>query len=105
MRRPRGRPLNVRFLDDLREDVRFAEHEQVLTVDLDLGAAVLAVEDLVALRDVEWTALAVLDRTVPDRDHLALLGLLLRGVGEHDAARRRLILLDRLNDQPIAKGL
>ena len=36
-------------LDDLGEDVRLAQHEQVVAVDLDLGAAVLAVEDLVAL--------------------------------------------------------
>ena len=40
-----------RSLYDLGEDVRLAQHEQVLTVDLDLGAAVLRVEDLVALDD------------------------------------------------------
>ena len=84
-------------LADLGEHVRLAQDEQVLAVDRDLGAAVLGVEDLVALGDVERAALAVLvDRAVADGEDLALLRLLLGGVGEDDAARGRLLLLDRL---------
>src|SRR6476661_7767346 len=90
---------------NLGQDVALAKHEQVLTVDLDLRAAVLAVEDLVALAHIEGAALPVLDRAVADRDHLALLRLLLRGVGEDETAGGRRLLLDRLNDQPIAKWL
>src|SRR4051812_43421576 len=92
---------------DLGEDVGLAEHEQVLTVDLDLGAAVLAVEDLVALRDVERNALLalVVVAAVAYGDDLALLRLLLGGIGEDDAAGGRLLLLDGPHDQPVAQGL
>src|SRR5215204_6453523 len=94
-------------LNDLGEDVRLAQHEQLLAVDLDLGAAVLAVEDLVPLGHIERDALLAIlvPVAVADGDHLALLGLFLRGIGEDEAARGRLLLLDRLNDQPIATGL
>src|SRR3954469_176791 len=94
-----------RSLYDLREDVRLAQDEQLLAVDLDFGAAVLRIEDLVPLVDVERASLPVLDGAIADGDHLALLRLLLRGIGEDEAACGRLLLLDRLNDQPIAKGL
>src|ERR671929_1815992 len=92
---------------DLGEHVRLTQDQQVLAVDLDLGAAVLGVEDLVALRDVERGALAgvLVDLAVADGKDLALLGLLLRGVREDDARGRRLLLLDRLDDQAIAEGL
>src|SRR6266511_5025306 len=93
-------------LVDLREHVRLAEDEQLVAVHGDLGAAVLGVEDLVALLDIERTAAAVLlHLTVADGDHLALLGLLLRGVGEDDSARGCLLLLDCLHDQAVVKGL
>ena len=88
------------------EDVGLAQHEQILAVDLDLGPAVLAVEDLVALLDVERDALAVLvELAVADGEDLALLRLLLGGVGEDDATRGGLLLLDRPHDQAIAQGL
>src|SRR3954470_17064257 len=92
---------------DLGEDVGLAEHEQILAVDLDLGAAVLGVEDLVALRDVERNALLalVVVTAVADGDDLALLRLFLGGVGEDDAAGGRLLLLDRPHDEPVAQGL
>src|SRR5207237_1155248 len=43
---------------DLGQHVGLAEDEELLAVHLDLGAAVLAVEDLVAFGDVERRALA-----------------------------------------------
>src|SRR5206468_11737200 len=81
--------------------------EQVLTVDLDLGAAVLGVEDLVPFGDVERDALLalVVVAAVADGDDLALLRLFLRGVGEDDPAGGRLLLLDRPHDEPVAQGL
>src|SRR6185436_4319670 len=83
-----------------------AQDEQVLAVYDDLGASVLRVHDLVALGDVERDALALIVQLAgAGREHLALLRLLLRGVGEHDARRGRLLLLDCLHDQPIAQGL
>jgi len=73
-------------LGDLGENVGLAQDQQVLAVDDDLGAAVLRVQDLVALGHVERDALAVVvELAVADRQDLALLRLLLRGVGKDDA--------------------
>src|SRR5512137_1571379 len=46
---------------DGREDVFLAHHQELLAVDLDLGAGVLGEEDLVALLDVEGADLSVLE--------------------------------------------
>ena len=97
-----GRPLLI-----IAEDVGLAEHEQVLTVDGDLGPAVLAVQDGVALRHVQRDALLalVVEAALADGDDLSTLRLLLGGVGEHDAAGGRRVLLDRPHDEPIAQRL
>ena len=90
-------------LDDLREHVRLAEHQELVAVDLDLRAPVLRVQDLVALGDVERHALAVVvELAVADGEDLALLGLLLRGVGQDDPTGHGLLLLERLDDHAIA---
>src|SRR5258708_9844340 len=92
---------------DVRQDVGLAEDEELLAVNLDCGAAILAVEDLVALGDVKRSALAgvLIDSAVTDGQDLALLGLLLGGIGQDDATGRGLLLLDCPDDQTIAKGL
>src|SRR3954468_19523209 len=92
---------------DLGQHVGLAQDEEVLALDLDFGAAVLGVKELVALGDVKRDPLAGLltELAVSDGQDLALLGLFLRRVGEDDAARGRLLLLDRLDDQTIAEGL
>src|SRR6267142_4002341 len=91
---------------DAGKDVRLAQNEQILPVDLYLGPAVLAVEDLVALLHVQRDALAVIvEPTIARGDDLALLRLLLGSVGEHEATRRGQLLLDRPHDQTIAQGL
>src|SRR4051794_40538913 len=97
----------VLLLLDLGQDVGLAQDQQVLAVDLDLGPAVLAVEDGVALRDVERDALVavIVEAAVADGDDLAALRLLLGGVGEDEAAGSRLLLLDRPHDEPIAQRL
>src|SRR5581483_4742556 len=94
-----------RLLLDLGQHVGLAEDEKLLAIDLDLGPAVLAVENLVALGDVERRALAgvLVDLAVTDGDDLALLGLLLGRVGKDDATRSGLLLLDRPHDQAIAE--
>src|SRR5256885_13417195 len=90
----------------LRQPVALAQDQEVLAVDLDLRAAVLGVQALVALGDVERDPLAVVvELAVADGQDLPLLRLLLRGVGEDDARGRRLLLLDRLDDQSIAQRL
>jgi hypothetical protein len=89
------------------QHVGLAEDEQVVAVHLDLRAAVLGVQDLVALGHVQRDALlaVLIPLAVADGKDLPLLGLLLGGVGEDDARGGRLVLLERLDDQPIAQGL
>ena len=75
-------------------DVGFLHDQEILTVDLDLGAGPLAEQHLVALLDVERRELAGLVAAArPDGDDFALLRLLLGGVRDDDAAFR--LLLDR----------
>src|ERR1700683_2645071 len=91
---------------DAGEDVGLAQHEQILPLDLDLGPAVLAVKDLVALLHVQRDALAVLVQlAVADGEDLALLRLLLGGIGQDEATCSGQLLLDRSHDQTIAQGL
>src|SRR2546423_15043704 len=99
--------LSQGWSGDLREHVGLAKDEQVLAVHRNLRAAVLRVEDLVALGHVERCPLAgfLAHLPVTDRQHLAALRLLLGGVGEDDAARGGLLLLHRLDDQALAEWL
>src|SRR5687768_11551850 len=71
------------LLDD-RQDVTRREDQQVLAVDGDLGAAVLGVDDRVALLDVGGDDLTGLVGPLarPDGEDGALLGLLLGRVGD-----------------------
>src|SRR5229473_785565 len=83
---------------DHAEDVLLAHDEVFLAVDLDLRAGILAEQDLVADLDVEGRQLAVVVQlTFADRDHLAMLRLLLGGIRDDDAALR---LLHRLFEAP-----
>src|SRR5207247_3693146 len=91
---------------DFRQYVGLAEDQDLVGAELDLGAPVLAEDDLVALFDVERDVLAVLvPCTRPDGEDAAPLGLLLRGIGENDAARRRLLFLENIDDQAVTKRL
>ena len=65
--------------------------KEVLAVNGDLGAAVLGVHDGVADGDAGRDDLAggVGATAGTGSEHLTLLGLLLRGVGDHQARRRR----------------
>src|SRR5215831_10115586 len=91
---------------DLRENVRLAQDQVVVGADLDLGAAVLGEDDLVALRQIHRDELSVV---VPgaraDGEDAAALRLLLRGIRKHDAARRRLLLFEDLDDEAVTKWL
>src|SRR5205809_3631994 len=91
-------------LTDNRQDFVLAEDEVLLAVDLDVRAGVLAEEDLVTGLDVEGNLGSVLeDLAVADGDDLALLGLLLGGVGDDDPALDRFLLFDALDDQAVVK--
>src|SRR5665809_74858 len=89
------------------EDVARGQNQILLAVVLHLGAAVLAVDDLVADRDVERDALVpVLDKaTGADRQDLALLGLFLGGVRDDQAGRGGLLRVERLDQDPVFERL
>src|SRR4051812_47271833 len=94
------------LLDD-REHVAGGEDEVLLVVVLDLGAAVLAVDHDVTDLDVERHALgAVLVETARAyREDGALLRLLLGGVGDDEARGRRLLRLERLDEDAVLERL
>src|SRR4029079_11096781 len=78
-------------LDD-GEDVLLAHDEELVPIDLELGAGVLRVEDLVPLLDVDRDPLAiVVEGAGADGQDGALLGLLLGGVRQDDAALGHLL--------------
>src|SRR5213080_1034857 len=90
-------------LDD-GEDVLLADDEEILLVHLELGARVLGIEDLLALFDVDMLALPVVeDAAGTDGQDLALLGLLLGGVGQDDATLGGLFARGRLDDHAITE--
>src|SRR3982751_4510087 len=92
--------------DDLREHVGLAQDQVLVRADLDLRAAVLGEDDLVALLQVHGDELAVV---VPaaraDGEDTAALRLLLRRIRKHDAADGLLLLFEDLDDQPVTKWL
>src|ERR1700691_2580572 len=85
-------------------DVFFAHDHEIFTVDLDLGSAVFAEQDLVADLDIQRTDRAVFENLAfTDRHDLSLHRLFCRGVGNHDAARRGSFLLQTLDHDAIMK--
>src|SRR5262245_37844111 len=87
------------------EDVVLAKDRVLLAVDLDLAAGVLAEEDAVALLHLEGSHRSVLeDPTVANGDDAPLLGLLLGGVGDDDAAFALLLLFDAPHEDAIVQG-
>src|SRR3954451_11900849 len=88
------------------EDVTRGEDEVLLAAVLDLGAAVLAVDHLVADRHVQRHAVAVVvDAARTDRLDLALLGLLLGGVRDDQAGGGGLLGFERLDHDAVLEGL
>src|SRR5207244_4585050 len=86
------------------EDVFLAHDEVFLVVDLDLGARILAEQDLVAGLHVQRDLLAVVaDLARPDGDHLALLRLLLGGVRDDDRASFDFLLLQTFDHDAIVQ--
>src|SRR5687767_1619027 len=87
---------------DNTQDVAFLHDQQVLAVELDLGAGPFAEQDLVARLDVERSDRAVLAaRAGADRDDLAFLRLLLGGVGDDDATGRLFLGLQAADQYPV----
>src|SRR5690606_6846147 len=92
--------------DDDRQHVASGEHEELVATELDLGAAVLGVEHLVAHGDIERNAVAVVvDAAGTHGDDLALLRLLLGGVRNDQTRRGDLLGFDLLDDDAILERL
>src|SRR4051794_10033079 len=89
------------------EDVAGREDQELLAAVLDLGAAVLAVDDLVADLDVERDALGagVVEAAGADSEDLALLGLLLGRVRDDEAGCSGLLGLEGLDDDAVFERL
>src|SRR6476661_6736501 len=83
---------------DLCQDVGLAQDQEILAAHLDLGAAVLRKDHLVALRDIKGNELAVLE-------HVAALRLLLCRIWQDDPADRRLFLFEDFDDDAVAQRL
>jgi hypothetical protein len=94
--------------NDRRVAGRSGRQDQILlTGVLDLGAAVLAVQDGVADLDVERDPLGagVVEPTRTHRKDFTLLGLLLRGVRDHEAGSGGLLGVEGLDDDSVLKRL
>src|SRR3954454_4175109 len=99
------RGVDTWLLVDDREDVAGRQDEVLVGSELHLGAAVLGEDDGVTLLDVHRRALAVFEPARADSEDLALLGLLLGGVRDHDAGRRCLLGLQHLDDDAVLERL
>src|SRR5262249_2111598 len=90
---------------DHAHDVGLLHDQEILTVDLHLGARPLAGQHEVTGLPVDRDQLAGLVAAArADGDDLALLGLLLGGVGNDDAALGLLLGIDTLHDDPVVQG-
>src|SRR5439155_18468634 len=88
------------------QHVARGEDEVLLAAPLDFGAAVLGVDHRVADLHVDRHAVAlVVEATGADGEDRALLRLLLGGIGDHDARRRRGLRLVRLDQNPVLERL
>ena len=90
---------------DHAHDVGFLHDQEVLAVDLDFRAGPFAEQDPVAGFQFERLKLAALVAGAgPDGDDLALLRLLLDGVGNDDAALRLVLAFDAADDDAVVQG-
>src|SRR5207237_3324869 len=91
---------------DFREHVRFAQDQNIVGPELDLGPAVLAEDDLVAFLEIHLDVLAILvPRAGTDGEDTAALRLLPRRVRQNNPADRQLLLIKDLDDQTVTKRL
>src|SRR5260370_11979204 len=98
-----GLLLGAALFDDA-HDVALLHDQELFAVDLDLGARPFAEQHSVADLDVDRNELAGLVAAAgANRDHFALGGLFLGGVGNDDAAGGLLFGIDALDDNTAVK--
>src|SRR5216110_2726426 len=94
------------LISDKSQDVALADDQQILAVELDLGAGILGVEHLGALAYLKRGARAVVVKLArTDRQHRAALRLLRGRVGQDHTARRDLFPLRRPDHDAIGQRL
>src|SRR3984957_5731915 len=85
-------------------DVGLLHDQKVLAVDLDFGAGPFAEQHPVARSEFEWRQLpALVPSARPHGDDLALLRLLLDGVGNDDAALRLFLSFNAADDDAVVQ--
>src|SRR5579871_4794850 len=95
---------SLRLLHNLRENIALAHDLDFLPVDLDVVAGVAAVQNLVALADVERVTLAVVVHLArADREDAATLRLLLGGVRQQDATGGLRFGFERLDHHTVVQ--
>src|SRR5262249_2553772 len=86
------------------EDVLFLHDEELFPVDFHLAAGILPEEDAVPRLDGEGQCLPVLGHPAgTHRDDFALLGLLLGGVRDDDAAVLLVLFLEALDEDAVVE--
>src|SRR5436853_5757253 len=86
------------------QNVAFLHDDEILTVDLHLGARPFAEQDLVAGLDIERRDLALVGLgAAADCDDFAFLRLFLGGVGDDDPARGFFLGLDTADEDSVMK--
>jgi hypothetical protein len=94
--------LGFSGLLDHAHDVALLHDEEILAVDAHLGARPLAEEHAITSLHVEGNELAALVAGAgANGDDFALLGLLLGGIGDDDAALRLFFVLDAADDDAV----
>src|SRR3984885_11356164 len=87
---------------DHSHDVGLLHDQELLAIDLDFSAGPFAEQHPVARFELEWDQLAALVPSArPHGDDLALLRLLLDGVGNNDAALRLFVSFDAADDDAV----
>src|SRR5579864_1264515 len=91
-------------LSDHAHDVGLLHDQELVAVELDLGARPFAEQHAVAGLDAHRRELAAFVAAAgADGDDFALLRLLFRGVGNDDAALGLFLGVDTLDDHPVMK--
>src|SRR5512134_340046 len=88
---------------ELGDDVGLLDEDHFLTIELDLRAAVLPVDDAVPDLQLHRDHFTLLPPTRTHGDHFALDRLFLGGVGDVEPALHRLGLFHRANRHPIGQ--
>jgi hypothetical protein len=77
-----------RKLQNYAKDIVLAHNENLSAIDLNLGAAVLAEQDLIAFLDINWSNSSIVaNLTLTNGDNTSSLRALLRVVWKDDPAK------------------